>query len=105
MKHTGPLSGKTHCEYCMCPIEVWNDEEPLFKTYSGDGCKLFDEFSSLIEYSMTAAELAELAIIELPKEFSDIEDISATVKELMDIILDCGVLDDPYPSTPAAPLR
>jgi len=97
MKYTGPLSGKVHCEYCQCPIEVWNDDEPLFKTYSGDGCKLYDSFSSLIEWSMSADELTEIAKRELPKEFDDITDLDATVKELMDIILEVGMLDNPYP--------
>ncbi|MHB8124695.1 MAG: hypothetical protein ACYDEJ_03465 [Desulfitobacteriaceae bacterium] len=97
MKYTGLLSGKVHCEYCQCPIEVWDDNEPPLKTYSGDGCKLFDSFSSLAEWKLSAAELIEIATRELPKEFPDIADIDATVKELMDIILECGILDNPYP--------
>jgi hypothetical protein len=96
-KYAGPLSGKVHCDYCECPIELWNADEPLFKTYSGDGCKLYDSFFSFAEWKLSAAELIEIATKELPKEFPDITDIDATVKELMGIVLECGILDNPYP--------
>lgn len=79
-----------HCEYCCCPKEHW---KPCLKTYSGDECKLYDSFSDLIEDGTTSEELTKLAIAELPKEFPDIKDIKATVKELVEIVLDCGVIN------------
>ena len=88
------LSGETHCQYCDCPKEIWTKS---LTTYDGDECKLFESFLSLAEFKLSAAELIEIATMELPKEFPDITDIDATVKELMDIILECGVLDNPYP--------
>ena len=85
---------EVHCECCLCPKEIW---EPTLKTYQGDECQLFESFSSLIEDEMTTEELTELALVELPKEFPDIPDIVATVKELVEIANDCGIL---YESSP-----
>lgn len=78
-----------HCQYCMCPKEIW---KPCVNSYQGDECHLYDSFLSLIEDGMTIETLTELAIEELPKEFSDIEDIGELVKELVDVAIDCGVL-------------
>lgn len=89
MRYTGPLSGENHCEYCECPKELWYK---ALKTYNGDECQLYESFSSLIEDEMTAEELTELALVELPKEFPDIPDIVATIKELVEIVAECGVL-------------
>jgi len=89
-----PLSGETHCTHCECPKEIWAKS---LTTYQGDECQLFESFLSLAEFKLSAAELTEIATRELSKEFPDIADIDATVKELMGIILECGVLDNPYP--------
>lgn len=88
------LSGETHCQYCNCPKELWTKS---LKTYEGDECKLYESFLSLAEFKLSAKELIEIAKKELPKEFPDITDLDATIKELMDIILACGILDNPYP--------
>ena len=88
------LSGENHCEYCECPKEIWTKS---LTAYQGDECKLYDSFLSLAEFKLSAAELIEIATKELPKEFSDITDLDATAKELMDIILEFGILDNPYP--------
>lgn len=78
-----------HCGCCMCPKEEW---KPSIKNYQGDECQLYESFSSLIEDWMTPEELTRLTIAELPKEYSDIEDIVALAKELVDIAIECGVL-------------
>lgn len=78
-----------HCNYCHCPKELWSR---TLTTYSGDECELFDSFLSLIQDKMNSSELTKVATEELPKEFADIVDIGATVKELVQIVIDCGVL-------------
>ncbi|GAB6170966.1 hypothetical protein JCM15765_04440 [Paradesulfitobacterium aromaticivorans] len=78
-----------HCEYCQFPKDLWS---PALKTYHGDECKLYDSFSSLIEDGITPQELTMVAQVELPKEFSNIPDIDMTVKELVQIVIDCGVI-------------
>lgn len=72
--------------------------QPTLKTYHGDQCELYDSFSALIGDEMTAEELTALALVELPKEISDIPDIVATVEELVEIANDYGML---YESSPA----
>jgi len=42
---------------------------------------------------MTAEDLTAVVIAELPKEYSDIKDITALAKELVDIAIECGVLE------------
>ena len=78
-----------HCEYCHCPKELWSR---TLTTYNGDECRLYDSFLSLVQDGMTPEELAKVAYAELPKEFPDITDISATVAELVQIVVDCGVV-------------
>lgn len=78
-----------HCECCMCPKELW---KPSIKNYNGDECQLYESYSSLIEDGMTPEELTQLTIAELPKEYSDIEDIAALAKELVNIAVEIGVL-------------
>ncbi|MHB8124694.1 MAG: hypothetical protein ACYDEJ_03460 [Desulfitobacteriaceae bacterium] len=62
------------------------------KTYHGDECQLFESFLSLHEDWITKEDLRKVALVELPKEFSDISDLSATVDELIEILVECGVL-------------
>ncbi|SHH87178.1 hypothetical protein [Desulfosporosinus lacus] len=78
-----------HCECCMCPKDIWTRS---LTTYNGDECQLYESFLSLLEDWMTAKDLSKVAIEELPKEYSDIYDIVATVKEMVDIVVDCGVI-------------
>ena len=78
-----------HCESCVCPKELWKKS---MTTYQGDECALYESFLSLIEDWMTAEDLMKIAIEELPKEFTDIEDLNATVKELVEIVVECGVI-------------
>ena len=95
-------SSKVHCECCLCPKEIW---KPFLTTYHGGQCELYESFSALIGDEMSAEELTELALVELPKEFPDIPDIVATVKELVEIANDCGILCEPsLPSSTASPL-
>ena len=79
-----------HCSFCQCPKEVW---KPCIANYQGDECQLYDSFSSLIEDWMTAEDLTAVVIAELPKEYSDIKDITALAKELVVIAIECGVLE------------
>ncbi len=78
-----------HCEYCCCPKELW---KKCLKTYDGDECKLYDSFISLIEDGMTTEELANLALEELPKEFSDLLNPVETIKEMIEVTIECGVI-------------
>jgi len=91
------LSGKVHCGCCMCPIELW---KPSIRNYKGDECELYESFLSLVEDGMTPAQLTTEALLELPKEFSDIEDIVALVDELVDIAIECGLIRVLPSSTP-----
>lgn len=84
-----------YCGYCQYPKEIW---EPALKTYQGDECHLYESFSSLIEDEMTAEELTELALVELPKEFPDLLNPSETIKEMVEIALECGVVWESLPA-------
>ncbi len=86
------LSGEVHCQCCMCPIEIW---VPVLKNYKGDECELSEHFMSLAEDWMTPEDLVKVAKTELPKEYSDIEDLDALVKELVEIAIECGLIRDP----------
>ena len=76
--------------------------QPTLKTYQGNECQLYESFSALIGDEMTAAELTELALVELPKEFSNIPDIVATVEELVEIANDYGMLRESSPTRSTA---
>jgi len=78
-----------HCGCCMCPKDEW---KKCLKTYDGDECQLYEAFSSLIEDGMSVEELANLALEELPKEFSDLLNPVETIKEMMAIVVECGVI-------------
>jgi len=78
-----------HCSFCQCPKELW---KPSIKNYKGDECQLYESFSSLIEDDMTPDELTTITMTELPKEYSDIEDITALTKELVDIAIECQLI-------------
>lgn len=84
-----------HCEYCQCPKDIW---EKALITYDGDECKLYDSFLDLVNSDfpndLTPQQVTDIAKRELPKEFSDITDIDATVKELVDIVINCGVIKE-----------
>ena len=84
-----PLSGEVHCGYCICPKEIW---KPSIKNYQGNECQLVEFFLSLVEDWMTPEELTKVTIAELSKEYSDIEDIEALAKELVDVAIECGLI-------------
>lgn len=92
-------TSKYHCEYCCCPKDVWKH---CMTTYQGDECKLYESFLSLVEDWMTPAILTKVALKELPEEFPDITDIDATVAELVEIALECGVITRPKRSRPCS---
>jgi len=79
-----------HCEYCQCPKDVW---KKCLKTYDGDECVLYESFISLIEDGISAEEITKLALVELPKEFPDLLNPIETIKEMIDIVVECGVLE------------
>jgi len=79
----------------MCPKELW---KPTIKNYKGDECELVESFFSLVEGWMTPDDLAKVTTTELPKEYSDIEDIAALTKELVEIAIECQlIITQPQP--------
>jgi len=78
-----------HCGCCMCPKDEW---KKCLKTYDGDECVLYESFISLIKDGMSAEELTKLALAEMPKEFPDLLNPIETVKEIIDIVVECGVI-------------
>ena len=85
-------ASELHCEYCMCPKDIW---KKALVTYDGDECKLYASFLDLIGLDdLTPQQLTNIAKQELPKEFPDITNINATVRELVDIVIDCGVIKE-----------
>lgn len=77
-----------HCQYCMCPVEVW---KPFFKTYSGDGCKLYDDFTNVIsefEYAgkpFNNQDILNKCRADFEMEYTDISDFETTIYEMIDI--------------------
>ena len=85
---------EVHCEYCECPKETW---KKCLTTYDGNECKLYSRFFDLVfdaDQDLTPEQLTAIAKQELPKEFLDITDLDGTVKELVDIVIDCGVIEE-----------
>ena len=94
---------ETHCEYCMCPKEIFTDNN--LKTYSGDRCKLYYYFSEVIDefeskiIPFTAKDIYKKCETELTKHITDIPDLKATVDELLEINdIELGVMPSNYKS-------
>ena len=80
---------EVHCQYCMCPKEIWKGGN--LKTYQGDECKLFSDFSEIIsELADTKKPFNNQKIIDkcqsdFKKEHREIKDIEATINEMIQI--------------------
>lgn len=91
--------GEIHCEYCQCPIEI---QKTSMKTYKGDECRLYDAFLDIIyEFGKGIKPFNNKDIINMcssnfNKDFNDIENLEATVNEMIDINIDLGVMPDNY---------
>lgn len=90
---------EVHCEYCMCPKEVW---KPSMKTYSGDECRLYDDFGNVI-WDLEKAikpfnnrDIINKCWTDFEANYSDIEDFESTVNEMIEINIDLGVMPDNY---------
>jgi len=88
-----------HCQYCMCPVEVW---KPFFKTYSGDECKLYDDFTNVIsELEDTGRPFNNQGILDkcwtdFEKEYTDISDFEVTINEMIQINYSEGYMPSNY---------
>jgi hypothetical protein len=93
------LSGEVHCQYCQCPKEIW---KPSMKTYKGDECKLYDDFTNAVyELEKAVKPFNNLDIInkcrtDFEADYSDIADFEATVNEMIEINIDLGVMPGNY---------
>lgn len=90
---------EVHCQYCMCPKEVW---KPCMKTYSGDECKLYSDFSDVI-YKLENTgrpfnnqDILEKCRADFAGEYNDIADFEATVNEMIEIYIELGVMSGDY---------
>ena len=86
-----------HCEYCRCPIEVW---EPL-KTYKSDrSCELFSDFDDVIQELEKRNKYNYNTVVKhllpLKDKYSDVEDFEKTIQEFIEIQLDLGVMTNRY---------
>jgi len=86
-----------HCDLCMCPIEFW---EPL-KTFKSDrSCDIFSDVSDVIWELEERIQYNFSDVLEKCLKFTDmypdIEDFTATIKEICEIQKDCGVITDKY---------
>ena len=90
-----------HCQYCMCPVEVW---KPFFKTYSGDGCKLYDDFTNVISGLEDARkpfsnqDILNKCRADFEADYTDIKDFEATVNEMIQINVSEGYMPGNYRS-------
>ncbi len=90
---------EVHCEYCMCPKDIW---KPSMKTYAGDECKLYDDFMNVIREleqdlkPFNNQDILEKCKADFEKEYSDIADFEATVNEMITINLELGVMPKNY---------
>lgn len=88
-----------HCQFCMCPVEVWKHS---METYEGDECKLYDDFLTIIwEMEKAIKPFSNSDIIKRCKEvferkYNDIKDVEATIYEMIEINIDLGVMPDNY---------
>lgn len=88
-----------HCQYCMCPVEVW---KPSLKTYNGDGCKLYDDFSNVISELEDARkpfnnqDILDKCQTDFEKEYTDISDFEAAVNEMIEINYSEGYMPGNY---------
>lgn len=91
---------EVHCEYCQCPKEVWKGGS--FKTYQGDECKLYYDFTNVIsELEDTGKPFGNQDILDkcrtdFEKEYTDIQDFEATVNEMILINFEEGYMSSNY---------
>lgn len=86
-----------HCDLCMCPIEIWN---PL-GTYDSDrSCEILSDFHDVIWDLEEKTSYNFDDIIKKCTHFEgcylDIEDFPVTIKELIHIGIDTGIITDKY---------
>lgn len=87
-----------HCDLCMCPIEQW---EPL-KTYNSDRtCEIYSDFSEIIwklEEKPKPYSYKDVLnkCLEFKGAYNDIPDFEITVKEMIEIGLDTGIMSKLY---------
>lgn len=88
-----------HCQYCMCPVKVW---KPLFMTYSGDGCKLYDDFTNVISKledtgkPFNTKDILKKCWEDFEADYTDIKDFEATVYEMIQINVSEGYMPSNY---------
>ncbi len=88
-----------HCQYCMCPVKVWKHS---MKSYDGDECKLYDDFTNVIWELEEAVkpfnnqDILDKCRSDFEKEYTDIVDFEACVNEMIEINIDLGVMPENY---------
>jgi len=88
-----------HCDICMCPKEYW---KPM-QTYKGRCCELYSDFLGIIFGFENVRVFSRKDIIAkcnrmLRSEYKDIPDFGATINELMEIVIETGVMPTGYKS-------
>ena len=85
---------KYHCDYCRCPLEMW---KPL-ETYKNDrSCELFSDFFDIIwDLEETERKYSYKEIyskcLEFKDKYPDILNFDESVKEMIEIGLDTGII-------------
>lgn len=91
---------EVHCQYCMCPKEAWKGGN--FKTYHGDECKLYSDFSDVIsdlEYAekpFNNYDILKKCREDFAEEYNDITDFEAIINEMINIYIELGVMSEDY---------
>lgn len=93
------FTGDVHCEYCMCPKEVWKRS---LRTYDGDECKLYSDFVDVIWVFEEALkpfnnqEIFDKCRVEFEHEYNDIQDFEASITEMIQINVEEGYMPKNY---------
>lgn len=92
-------TGEVHCQYCMCPKEVWKH---TMKTYDGDECKLYDDFTNVIWKleeeikPFNNQDIIERCRKDFGREYTDIKDFEAAINEMIEINYSEGYMPKNY---------
>lgn len=87
-----------HCDICRCPKDLWS---PLESYQSDRSCELYDDFGDIVFNLEQAGKQFNYQDIlnncqALKENYLDLPDISAAVREMVNIYIETGAMPDAY---------